>query len=117
MASRAVLVTGGSRGIGAAVAAAFAAGGDRVAVHYGRRSEEAERVRAGLAGSGHAVVGADLADPDAVRRMVDGAADALGGIDVLVNNAGVFEAHPIDATSYEEWQAAWHRTMDVNLLG
>ena len=117
MTSRAVLVTGGSRGIGAAVAAAFAERGDRVAVHYGRRSAQAEEVRDGLAGSGHVAVGADLADPDAVRRMVDGAAEALGGIDVLVNNAGVFEAHPIAETTYEEWQDAWRRTLDVNLTG
>src|SRR4051794_35518188 len=49
--------------------------------------------------------------------MVEAAAAALGGIDVLVNNAGVFAAHPIDGTSYEEWQAAWRRTLDVNLVG
>jgi NAD(P)-dependent dehydrogenase (short-subunit alcohol dehydrogenase family) len=115
--SRAVLVTGGSRGIGAAVARAFAGRGDRVAVHYGSRRSAAEEVAAALPGEGHAVVGADLGDADAVRAMVDAAAGALGGIDVLVNNAGIFEAHPIEATSYEEWQAAWRRTLDVNLLG
>jgi 3-oxoacyl-[acyl-carrier protein] reductase len=115
--SRAVLVTGGSRGIGAATAQAFAARGDRVAVHYGSRRAAAEEVAACLPGDGHAVVGADLADPGAVRSMVDSAAAALGGIDVLVNNAGIFEAHPIEATSYEEWQAAWRRTLDVNLVG
>src|SRR5215211_7892932 len=107
MASRAVLVTGGSRGIGAAVAHAFAARGDRVAVHYGSRPGAAEQVAAALPGRGHAVVGADVADPDAVLAMVDEAAAALGGIDVLVNNAGIFDAHPIDGTTYAEWQAAW----------
>jgi NAD(P)-dependent dehydrogenase (short-subunit alcohol dehydrogenase family) len=117
MACRAVLVTGGSRGVGAAVAQAFAARGDRVAVHYGSREASARAVAAALPGEGHAVVGADLADPDAVRAMVEQAAGALGGIDVLVNNAGIFEAHPIDGTSYEEWQAAWRRTLDVNLVG
>ena len=117
MASRAVLVTGGSRGIGAAIAAAFAAHGDRVAVHYGRRAQEAERVRASLPGTGHVAVGADLADPDAVRAMVAGAAQGLGGLDVLVNNAGVFIGHPITDTSYEDWQRAWHDTLAVNLIG
>jgi 3-oxoacyl-[acyl-carrier protein] reductase len=112
-----VLVTGASRGIGAAVARAFAARGDRVAVHHGASRERAERVVASLAGSGHVVVGADLADADAVRGMVDAAAEGLGGLDVLVNNAGVFEPHPITETSYEEWRRAWERTLAVNLVG
>jgi NAD(P)-dependent dehydrogenase (short-subunit alcohol dehydrogenase family) len=115
--SRAVLVTGASRGIGAAVAHAFAAAGDRVAVHYGANAERAEEVAASLAGAGHMVVGADLADPDAVRQMVDLAAERLGGIDVLVNNAGVYEAHPITETTYDEWQQHWQRTLAVNLVG
>jgi 3-oxoacyl-[acyl-carrier protein] reductase len=116
-AGRAVLVTGGSRGIGAAVAKAFAANGDRVAVHYGANPEKAKRVARELDGDGHAVVGADLRDPHAVRAMVDEAAEALGGIDVLVNNAGVFAPHPIDATTYEEWQRGWSDTLGVNLVG
>jgi 3-oxoacyl-[acyl-carrier protein] reductase len=114
---RAVLVTGASRGIGAAVAQAFAAAGDRVAVHYGSRREQAQQVAASLPGDGHVVAGADLGDPEAVRRMVEEAAAALGGIDVLVNNAGIFEPHPIADTSYEQWQAAWSRTLGVNLVG
>jgi 3-oxoacyl-[acyl-carrier protein] reductase len=115
--SRAILVTGASRGIGAAAARAFADRGDRVAVHYGASHDRAEEVLAGLPGEGHVVVDADLADPDAVRVMVDAAAEALGGIDVLVNNAGVFEQHPITETTYEEWQQAWQQTLGVNLVG
>ena len=114
---RAVLVTGASRGIGAAVARAFAAAGDRVAVHYGASRGAADEVAASLAGDGHVVVGADLADPEAVRAMVAAAAEGLGGLDVLVNNAGVFTPHPITETTYEEWQRAWHDTLAVNLLG
>jgi 3-oxoacyl-[acyl-carrier protein] reductase len=114
---RAVLVTGASRGIGAAVAREFAAAGDRVAVHYGASRAAAEEVAAALAGDGHLVVGADLADPEAVRAMVAAAAEGLGGLDVLVNNAGVFTPHPITETTYEQWQRAWHDTLAVNLLG
>ncbi|WP_155344618.1 SDR family NAD(P)-dependent oxidoreductase [Acrocarpospora pleiomorpha] len=117
MSGRAVVVTGASRGIGRAIATAFAAEGDRVAIHHRNSPELAERLRAELPGEGHAVVRADLDDPDAVRRMIDSAAEALGGIDVLVNNAGVFLPHPIMEVSYEEWQAAWHQTLGVNLLG
>jgi 3-oxoacyl-[acyl-carrier protein] reductase len=114
---RRVLVTGGSRGIGAAGARAFAEAGARVAVHYGSRRDRALAVVEALPGDGHVAVGADLADPDAVLRMVDEAAAALGRIDVLVNNAGVFEPHPITGTSYEQWQRAWDRTLAVNLVG
>jgi NAD(P)-dependent dehydrogenase (short-subunit alcohol dehydrogenase family) len=115
--SRAVLVTGASRGIGAAVAAAFARSGDRVAIHYGAREHQALEVQASLPGDGHIVVGADLLDASAVRRAVDEVADGLGGIDVLVNNAGIFEPHPITDTSYFEWQESWRRTLGVNLIG
>ena len=115
--SRAVLITGASRGIGAAAARAFAASGDRVAVHYGRNRDKAEEVAAALDGDGHVVVGAELADPNAVRAMVEEAADGLGGLDVLVNNAGIYAAHPVLETSYEEWQRAWRETLDVNLVG
>ncbi len=110
-------MTGASRGIGAAVAAAFARAGDRVAVHYGTRENEAREVQASLPRDGHIVVGADLIDAGAVRRMVDEVAEAFGGIDVLVNNAGIFEPHPITDTSYWEWQESWRRTLGVNLVG
>jgi 3-oxoacyl-[acyl-carrier protein] reductase len=111
------LVTGASRGIGRAIAQAFAEQGDRVAVHHRDSSRLAADVVAGLAGDGHVVVQADLTDPDDARRMVDRAWDALGGLDVLVNNAGVFTAHPITEVSYAEWQAAWQQTLGVNLIG
>jgi NAD(P)-dependent dehydrogenase (short-subunit alcohol dehydrogenase family) len=114
---RAVLVTGASRGIGAAVARGFAAAGDRVAVHYGASRDAAQDVLASLGGAGHLLVGADLGDPEAVRAMVAEAAGGLGGLDVLVNNAGVFKTHPITETTYEEWQRAWQDTLAVNLLG
>jgi 3-oxoacyl-[acyl-carrier protein] reductase len=114
---RAILVTGAARGIGRAIAEAFAEQGDRVAVHYGHSAALAAEVLAGLPGSGHAVVQADLADPQAVRRMVDEACAVLGGLDVLVNNAGIFTPHPITDVSYEQWQAAWQATLAVNLTG
>jgi NAD(P)-dependent dehydrogenase (short-subunit alcohol dehydrogenase family) len=114
---RAVLVTGASRGIGAAVAQAFAGQGDRVAVHYGNSAGPAADVLATLPGGGHLMIQADLADPDAVRGLVDQAAEALGGLDVLVNNAGVYAAQPVTEGTYEQWQAAWQHTLAVNLTG
>ena len=114
---RAVLVTGASRGIGRAVAQAFAELGDRVAVHHRGSPELAGEVLAGLPGGGHTVVQADLADADAVRRMVDQAHADLGGLDVLVNNAGIYAWHPITEVSYQQWQDAWRETLAVNLTG
>jgi 3-oxoacyl-[acyl-carrier protein] reductase len=100
MASRAILVTGSSRGRGRAIATPVAAG---------------------LPGDGHIVVQADMADPAAVRTMVDTAAERLDGLDVLVNNAGIFAGvqrpHPVFDTAYDEWQLMWRHTFDVNLFG
>jgi NAD(P)-dependent dehydrogenase (short-subunit alcohol dehydrogenase family) len=92
-----VLVTGGNRGIGAAIADAFRESGDRV-----------------VALSSTDV---DLADPDAIARVVDAAADTLGAIDVLVNNAGLVELGSLTDKSYQEWQALWRRTFEVNVFG
>lgn len=99
------------------MAEAFAANGDLVAVHHVTSEEAGRAALTSLAGEGHVLVRADLADPEAVRTMVDEAADALGGIDVLVNNAAVYLEHRIAEVSYEEWQAAFRRTVEVNLIG
>ncbi len=114
---RGVLVTGGSRGIGRAIARAFAELGDRVAVHFGASRDRAEAVLEELPGSGHLLVQADMSDPAAVGAMVDEAASALGRLDVLVNNAGVFVASPPLTSSYDEWQRVWAQTLAVNLVG
>jgi 3-oxoacyl-[acyl-carrier protein] reductase len=115
---RGVLITGASRGIGAACARAFAARGERVAIHYGSAESRAREVLASLDGSGHTLAPADLRDPDAVAAMVGRAAAELGRLDVVVNNAGIFDpAHPITDTTYEQWRAAWADTIAVNLTG
>ena len=128
--SRGVLVTGASRGLGAAIAAVFAAMGDRVVVHHrgdGSR-ERADEVLAGLDGEGHARVAADLSDPEAVRRLADDAVAALGRVDVLVNNAALIAApgsgsvsrrgdHALEETSFEDWVQVWQDTLATNLLG
>jgi len=128
--SRGVLVTGSSRGVGAAVARAFAERGDRVVVHHRSPDsrERADAVRAGLPGDGHVVLAADLADPDAVRLLAADAATALGRVDVLVNNAAMIVApkggsgsrrgdHPLELTAYDDWVDVWKRTIATNLLG
>ncbi|HUB40727.1 MAG TPA: SDR family oxidoreductase [Streptosporangiaceae bacterium] len=119
MTNRKILVTGSSRGIGQAVAQAFAGAGDSVAIHHRDSPDLAGAVLAGLPGEGHVIVQADIADPAAVLAMVDDAAARLGGIDVLVNNAASYgrNGHPIAGVSYEDWQQVWQETIGLNLVG
>ncbi|UMP00903.1 SDR family NAD(P)-dependent oxidoreductase [Amycolatopsis sp. EV170708-02-1] len=116
-----VLVTGASRGIGRAIARAFAEKGDRVAVHYASKREEAERTLAELPGSGHGLIQGDLSEPEVAQRVADEAEALVGGVDVLVNNAAFApspaSAHPVVEVSYEDWQRVWRRMLDVNVLG
>ncbi len=114
------LVTGGSRGIGRAVAQALAARGDRVAVHYASDRDAAEETLRSLAGEGHVVVGGDLRDPDSPSRIIERADAAMGGLDILVNNAGIAplesNRHRPDEADLDAWQSAWRQMVDVNLI-
>lgn len=92
-----ILLTGSSRGIGAAIFAALDTPGTRIAGH-------------GTASG----IAADFSDPDAPARLWDMALEQLGGIDVLVNNAGVYSANPIHGDD-GAWSANWERTMRINL--
>lgn len=85
------LVTGASRGIGAAIAVALAEKGADVAITYERSADRAAEVVKAIEALGRRglAIQADSADPAAVKRSVDGAAEALGGLDILVNNAGI----------------------------
>jgi NAD(P)-dependent dehydrogenase (short-subunit alcohol dehydrogenase family) len=113
-----VLVTGGSRGIGRAVAREFAARGATVVVQFRADRAAAEATVASLGGAGrHLALQADVADPQQALALVGRAVEEHGRVDVLVNNAGVYEAHPVLETSYEDWVGSWRRTIDVNLLG
>src|ERR1700742_4965286 len=117
---RGVLVTGASRGIGRAVATAFATRGDRIAVHYGSATADAEETLRALPGDGHVLIGGDLSDPAAVTRVVSEAVSGMGAIDVLVNNAALaptpVSRHAIAEVAYEDWVAIWRRPFEVNLF-
>jgi len=114
--TRRALVTGASRGIGAAIAHALAADGHRIAVHYRSDPAAAQAVADGLPGDGHVTVQGDLG-ADEAGQVVAQTVEEFGGIDVLVNNAGIYFLHPIATTSFEEWQQAWRRTIELNLYG
>lgn len=114
---RGVLVTGASRGIGRAIAREFATRGARVAIHYRQNREAAEETLASLDGKGHTLVQADLAVPEETRRLVHDAVSSLGRLQILVNNAGIWEEHRIASVDFEEWRSAWETTIATNLMG
>lgn len=115
--NKVVLVTGGSRGIGRAIAQQFAENGAKVVVHYNSNLAAAEETVSTLTGDNHLIVQADMKDAEAVKKMVETAVSHYGRLDILVNNAGIFEDHPLAEISYEEWQMRWKATIDTNLIG
>jgi len=110
---RVALVTGGSRGIGAAVAIALAKAGADVAVNYRERSDAANAVCAEIAGMGRKAVAvrADVSVATDVKRMVAEVEAQLGAIDILVNNAGIAHPHKMD----EITEAEWDEVLTINL--
>lgn len=115
--NKVVLVTGGSRGIGRAIAQQFAERGANVIVHYHSNRAAAEETVATLSGDGHLIVQADIKDAAAVEKMVETAVSHYHHLDILINNAGIYEDHPLAETSYQDWQTRWQATLDTNLIG
>ncbi|MEM5459672.1 SDR family oxidoreductase [Paraburkholderia phytofirmans] len=109
------IVTGASRGIGAAVAQRLAKDGFAVAVNYASSSAEADALVAQLtaAGAKAVAVKADVSNADDVRRMFETTEQQLGKVDVLVNNAGVLKTVPLADTS----DALYDQTFDINVRG
>jgi 3-oxoacyl-[acyl-carrier protein] reductase len=111
-----VLVTGGSRGIGAACCRLFAVAGAAVLVHYARNEGAAQTVLDGLEGISdqpHLAFAADLARRDEVDRLFDFVEGEWSRLDVLVSNAGIWERNPIDELD----AGLYERTMDLNVRG
>ncbi|MGA7833084.1 MAG: glucose 1-dehydrogenase [Terracidiphilus sp.] len=109
------LVTGASKGIGAAIAHELAARGASVAVNYSGSKDAAEKVVTAInANGGKAIaVQANLSDPASAKPLVDTVATKLGPIDVLVNNAGIYEFGPLEAVTPEHF----HKQFNLNVLG
>jgi len=109
-----VLVTGGSRGIGEATVRAVAAAGANVLLHYARNRKAAEIIQNAISPEFCQLIEADLGEVYAAADLWQAATSAAPRIDVLVNNAGIFEAAPIDSAP-ETWRRAWAHVMQVNL--
>jgi len=112
---KAVLVTGGSRGIGAAIAKRLAAEGANVAITYTKGAEAAAAVVKEIERSGRKAIAiqADAADADAVKAAVEKAVATFGHLDVLVNNAGTAIPKPFEETTLEDID----RMLDINVRG
>lgn len=113
--TKTALITGGSRGIGAGIAHALAAAGARIALLYRRDAEAAGRVRAALraAGAECELFEADVADPAAVGSAVQAAARRFDGLDIVVNNAGIYAERALPEID----AAFFHEQFSVNALG
>jgi 3-oxoacyl-[acyl-carrier protein] reductase len=109
------LVTGASKGIGAAIARRLASEGAAVVVNYVQGREAAERVVAEISGAGGraTAVRANIAREEELGRLFEATKAAYGRLDVLVNNAGIFEFGPLESVTAE----AFHRQSDLNVLG
>jgi 3-oxoacyl-[acyl-carrier protein] reductase len=113
--NKVALVTGGSRGIGAAIAKRLAANGARVAITYARDADAAAKTVKAIEGAGGKAVAikADATDPAAVKAAVDKAVASLGKLDILVNNAGTAIPKPFEEATLEELD----QVIDINLRG
>jgi 3-oxoacyl-[acyl-carrier protein] reductase len=109
------IVTGASKGIGAAIAKGLAAAGAAVVVNYASSREGADRVVAEIAGAGGKAiaVAADVSKAGDVQRLFDATKKAFGALDVLVNNAGIYRFAPIEEVTEDEF----HRQFNTNVLG
>src|SRR5438552_11102962 len=115
LAGKVALVTGGSRGIGAAIARRLAADGASVAVTYSKGADAAASVVQEIerGGSKALAIQADAADAEAVRNAIERTVTTLGRLDVLVNNAGTAIPKPFEEATLEEMD----RVIDINIRG
>ena len=115
LAGKVAVVTGASKGIGAAIAKHYAAEGASVVVNYASSKEGADKVVAAItAAGGKAIaVGGDVSKVADAQGIIDAAINAYGKLDVLVNNSGVYEFAPIEAITEEHF----HKQFNVNVLG
>lgn len=111
-----VLITGGSRGIGKACAQAFAVRGAKIAINFVNNREAAEDTLSSLPGEDHILNQTDVSKPELIEEMIADTVQRLGGLDIVVNNAGIGRSHPIDTVSYDEWQESWRWILSVNLI-
>jgi 3-oxoacyl-[acyl-carrier protein] reductase len=113
--NKVAIVTGASKGIGAAIAKYLAAEGAAVVVNYASSKEGADRVVAAIVGNGGKAIAvqANVAKQAEIKRLFSETKKAFGRLDILVNNAGVYQFSPLEAVTEEHF----HKQFDLNVLG
>jgi 3-oxoacyl-[acyl-carrier protein] reductase len=111
-----VLLTGGTRGIGASAVRALHRDGAEVAFTYANNAETAAQLAREL-GDRACALHCDLADYDALPGVIEACVERFGRIDVLVNNGAIFEDNPFFDNDYASWRRGWERTFSINLYG
>jgi len=109
------LVTGGSRGIGAATVRAIVSAGGLVVIHFGSNINAAEMLAAEIGNERCCILGCDLSRPGAAKTLWHDAIAWKGTIDIVINNAGIFLAEKCDGPN-DNWYRLWQRTLQVNLI-
>jgi 3-oxoacyl-[acyl-carrier protein] reductase len=110
-----VLITGASRGIGKATAILMSKNGAEIILHYASNRKKSKETFQLLTGENHHLVQCDFKSPDAIESFFQTVIHKVSGIDILINNAGIYEEKPLVNAEYSEWKELWNNTLNVNL--
>lgn len=112
-----IFITGGSRGIGKAIAQGFATYGAEIVITYKSKEKLAKELINSLPGQNHSCLKLDVTNSEGIKETISKSISILSGLDIVINNAGLFVDHPILDTKFDDWQNAWRSTIEANLIG
>ena len=112
-----IFITGGSRGIGKAIAQGFATYGAEIVITYKSKEKLAKELINSLPGQNHSCLELDVTNSEDIKETISKSISILSGLDIVINNAGLFVDHPILDTKFDDWQNAWRSTIETNLIG
>ncbi|MEC8956693.1 MAG: SDR family oxidoreductase [Pseudomonadota bacterium] len=112
-----IFITGGSRGIGKAIAQGYATYGAEIVITYKSKEKLAKELINSLPGQNHSCLELDVTNSEDIKETISKSISILSGLDIVINNAGLFVDHPILDTKFDDWQNAWRSTIEANLMG